>query len=41
MKLIKEFKEDLVLYGKKTALTNTNLCPPEFLDKEKLFTFST
>ena len=40
MKLIKEFKEDLVLYGKKTALTNTNLCPPEFLDKEKLFTFS-
>ena len=40
MKLIKEFKEDLVLYGKKTALTNTNLCPPEFLDKEKSFTFS-
>ena len=40
MKLIKEFKEDLVVYGKKTALINTNLCPPEFLDKEKLFTFS-
>ena len=40
MKLIKEFKEDLVVYGKKTALTNTNLCPREFLDESKLFTFS-
>jgi len=40
MKLIKEFREDLVVYGKKTALTNTNLCPPEFLDESKLFTFS-
>ena len=40
MKLIKEFKEDLVVYGKKTALTNTNLCPPEFKDENKLFTFS-
>ena len=40
MKLIKEFKEDLVEYGKKTALINTNLCPPEFLNEDKLFTFS-
>ena len=37
--LISHFKEDLITYGKKGALMDTNLCPEAFKNPDNKFTF--